>query len=469
MTSRLRHLHIGLHLHRSEPHDAGTGAGSEEILRVHITRRQAIAFGVFVLAVVAFLYFVLPHLAGLRSTAQRVTSGRPLWIVIAAIMELLSFVGYVALFRAVFLRPDELSAATRGADPAAAPAAAPAAGAAAADADADADAETAAQAPAQAPAGAEAAAGAGSRIGWAASYEITMAGLVATRLFAAAGAGGIALTAWALRRAGFTARTVAARLVAFNVLLYTVYAASLLIDGLGLGLGLFPGGGSAAITLLPAAIGGALIAAALATRTLPRDLEARTDRRLPGASRRERLLRRASTVPSLVAGGVRAAIALGRTRDPALLGAVAWWGFDIACLWAAFHAFGVAPPFTVIWMAYFVGMVANLLPIPGGIGGVEGGMIGAFLAFRVDASLAIVAVLVYRGFSFWLPTVPGTIAYFQLRHTVRGWQEDDRVLATTGAEVRLGSEPRDGYTSESKVLRSSAVSGVGLGSSERSA
>jgi len=52
---------------------------------------------------------------------------------------------------------------------------------------------------------------------------------------------------------------------------------------------------------------------------------------------------------------------------------VAWWGFDIATLWASFHAFGQAPPFSVLVMAYFIGMFGNLLPLPGGIGGVDGG------------------------------------------------------------------------------------------------
>jgi uncharacterized protein (TIRG00374 family) len=103
---------------------------------------------------------------------------------------------------------------------------------------------------------------------------------------------------------------------------------------------------------------------------------------------------------------------------------VAWWGFDISVLWAMFHAFGSPPPFTVIWMAYFVGMLGNLLPLPGGLGGVEGGMIGAFAAFGVDFNLAVLAVLSYRGISFWLPTIPGTIAYFQLRRTVARWREE---------------------------------------------
>lgn len=73
-------------------------------------------------------------------------------------------------------------------------------------------------------------------------------------------------------------------------------------------------------------------------------------------------------------------------------------------------------------MAYFLGLLGNLLPVPGGIGSVEGGMIGAFIAFGVAGGLAIVAVLTYRAFAFWLPTVPGTIAYFRLRRSVQRWQ-----------------------------------------------
>jgi uncharacterized protein (TIRG00374 family) len=119
---------------------------------------------------------------------------------------------------------------------------------------------------------------------------------------------------------------------------------------------------------------------------------------------------------------VRGALRLLRRGDPATLAAVGWWAFDIAVLWACFHAFGTPPPTAVIVMAYFVGMAANTLPVPGGIGSVDGGMIGALIAFGVDAGLAIVAVLSYRAFAFWLPTIPGVIAYLGLRRTVKEWE-----------------------------------------------
>jgi hypothetical protein len=134
-------------------------------------------------------------------------------------------------------------------------------------------------------------------------------------------------------------------------------------------------------------------------------------------------VRSAATVPALAASGVREAIVLIRSGDPGLLGAVAWWGFDISVLWAMFHAFGSPPPFTVIWMAYFVGMLGNLLPLPGGLGGVEGAMIGAFVAFGVNLDLTVLAVLSYRAISFWLPTPLGAVAYLQLLRTAARWRE----------------------------------------------
>ena len=150
-----------------------------------------------------------------------------------------------------------------------------------------------------------------------------------------------------------------------------------------------------------------LFAVAGAVALLPGDVERRLERWASGSGRVAHWVARAVTVPALAASGVRTAIDLIRSRDPGLLGAAAWWGFDICVLWAMFHAFGSPPPFTVIWMAYFVGMLGNLLPLPGGLGGVEGGMIGAFAAFGVDFNLAVLAVLSYRAISFWLPTLPG--------------------------------------------------------------
>ena len=155
---------------------------------------------------------------------------------------------------------------------------------------------------------------------------------------------------------------------------------------------------------------------------VPGDVERRLKRWATGHGRFSRMIARLATAPAAVAAGVRIAVAMIRDREIGVLGGAVWWGFDIATLWASFHAFGSdPPPIAVIVVAYFVGMLGNTLPLPGGIGGVDGGMIGAFAAFGVDFGYATVAVLAYRAFSFWLPTIPGGIAYLQLRRTVAGW------------------------------------------------
>ncbi|MGH2836410.1 MAG: lysylphosphatidylglycerol synthase transmembrane domain-containing protein [Solirubrobacteraceae bacterium] len=357
---------------------AGSSAGApardltaqEEPPRVVITRGRIIASLLFVVGIVVFLYFGLPKLVGFGASIKRLRQGDAGWLGGAAILEFLSFCGYVALFRAVFVRRS-------------------------------------------------------SRIGWNASYQITMAGLAATRLFAAAGAGGIALTAWALRRSGMERRLVASRMIAFMALLYGVYMTALVADGVGLYLGLWPGGGSFAITIVPALLGLGVIAIFLAISLLPRDADRLMSARAAGDGFTAGIARRLATGPTAAATGVRTALALIRGRDAGLLGAVAWWGFDIATLWACFHAFGYHPHTGVVVMAYFVGWIGNTLPLPGGIGGVEGGLIGAFTVFGVGVQGAVVAVLAYRAFSFWLPTLPGAVAYFQLRRTVRAWDNSD--------------------------------------------
>jgi putative heme transporter len=338
----------------------------EEMPRVRLTRGRLLASIVFVVSTAAFLYFVLPKLLGLRDTWNRIQHGNAWWLALAAVFEVCSFLGYVALFRVVFVRGD-------------------------------------------------------SRIGWRASYEITMAGLAATRLFASAGAGGIALTAWALRRSGLAPRIVACRMIAFMALLYTVYMGAFVIDGLGLYFGAIPGPHPFAITVVPAIFGAAVIVIFLAVSLLRGDFD-HLVRRWAHGGRLGRLAGHAAAAPAAAASGVRTAMDLVGTRDPYLLGAVAWWAFDIAVLWACFHAFGGSPPTGVIVMSYFVGMLGNTLPLPGGIGGVDGGMIGAFTAFGVPLQLAVVAVLAYRGFAFWLPTLPGGVAYLQLRRTVARWR-----------------------------------------------
>lgn len=337
--------------------------GSEATAHAGPLRRHRRALltvlGAVVLA--GFVYYVIPHIAGLGSTLRRLRAGDPWWLALGVLLEAISIAGELALFRGVFTRL-------------------------------------------------------GNGVGWRISYEITMAGGVATKLVATAGAGGIALTVWALRGVGLSATEVATGMVCYEILTYAVFMAALTVGGLGLWFGVFAGPAPIWLTLVPALFGGAVIVIVVSMLFVDEPAERfLLGRAAASRGRVKRWLQRAAALPRSLQGGLHAALAMVRRRDPSLIGTVVGWGFDIGALWASFHAFGHPPPPAQLVVGYYVGMLGNTLPLPGGIGGVEGGMIGSFLAFGVNGSLAVLAVLGYRTISYWLPTIPGVVAYFRLR------------------------------------------------------
>ena len=177
----------------------------------------------------------------------------------------------------------------------------------------------------------------GNRVGWRASYQITMAGTAATKVIAAAGAGGIALTVWVLSGFGLSGTEVANGMVCFEILTYGVYMAAMAIAGFGLWFGLFTGRAPAGVTLVPAVL--ALVVIVIVVSMLFVDEPAeRFLRRLAerSSSRMAMWWRRAAALPRALHAGLVEAIDMVRRRDPSLLGALVYWGFDIAVLSAAF-------------------------------------------------------------------------------------------------------------------------------------
>jgi len=96
-------------------------------------------------------------------------------------------------------------------------------------------------------------------------------------------------------------------------------------------------------------------------------------------------------------------------------GSLGYWAFDNAVLWATLHAFGLSPPLTVVLMGYLIGQLGGLLPIPGGIGGIDGGLIGTLIVYGAPVAGTAAAVLAYRLILFWLPLIVGGIAFAALR------------------------------------------------------
>ncbi len=335
-----------------------------------LNRRRLTIGLVFVLAALGGLYFLLPKIAGLNQTWGKLRHGDPWWLALGAVLELLSVAGYAVLFRTVFGR--------------------------------------------EAP-----------RVDWRASIQIPLAGIAAIRLLAAAGAGGVAVTAWALNRAGMSSRVIACRMVASYVLQYSVYMGALIVCGVGLRAGVLSGEAPFVLTTIPALLCCGIVALVASMALVPRDFERRLSRLATRAGRLGRFAARFATAPATVGSGVRTALELVRERRVGLLGAVAYWAFDIAVLGVCFRAFGTVVPVAILIMCYFLGTLGSLLPLPGGIGGVEGGMIGAFVAFGISAQSAVIGVLAYRALSFWLPTLPGIAGYLALRTTVRRWRTED--------------------------------------------
>lgn len=336
-----------------------------------INRRQLLVGAVVGLAALGGLYFLIPKLAGLNQTWGQLKHGDPVLLGVAGFAELLSIGGYALLFETVFGRDTP-------------------------------------------------------RIDWRASIQIPLAGIAAIRLLAAAGAGGVAVTVWALRRAGLSAGMIASRMVASYVIQYFVYLAALVGCGLGLHFGEFSGGGPVELTLIPAllALGAIVLVASMAF--VPGDFQRRLEGLAGRRGRIGRLAKRLASAPEAVGEGVRTAIGMLREGRIGLIGAAVYWACDIACLGLSFRAFGSVVAVGVLVMGYFLGTLGSLLPLPGGIGGVEGGMIGAFAAFGLPADKAVVGVLAYRAISFWFPTLPGIAGYIGLRRTVKGWQSLDQ-------------------------------------------
>ena len=118
-----------------------------------------------------------------------------------------------------------------------------------------------------------------------------------------------------------------------------------------------------------------------------------------------------------------------------VLGAIGYMGLDVLALAAVFAAFGGgAPELAVFVLAYAVGQLGGLLPLPGGIGGTDGGLILAFGLLGTPVAVAAAAVLGYRAFQLGVPAVLGLTAYARLRRTLVDAEASNRYEpATKGA------------------------------------
>ena len=338
----------------------------------HPLRRGAIRLGGLV-AVGVIVVTLVPGLGDLR---ERFAHARPAWIVVGCVLEVLSVLAYVPAFRAVFSK----------------------------------------------------------RMPWSTSYQIAVAEEGAGALFPLGGAGGLALGAWALRRIGMPAAEIAHKTVAFFLLTSALPVGLVVLLGTGVASGVLPGGGSIALSAVPAAVSLAAILATLALGRFARRAAVQLSRR-PQDSR----LRRAAPALAATADGVEEALRHLRRHDPLLLiGLFGFLVFDIIAFWVSFRAVGLSPPIAVIGLGYLIGQLGSWLPIPGGIGGVELGMAGVLILFGLPAVPTTAAVLLFRVIELWIPGLLGLMAFIQLRITLSHEPETDELHQP----VAIDSAPR---------------------------
>jgi uncharacterized protein (TIRG00374 family) len=340
-----------------------TDAMPDELSPRHLRRGLLQLSGVG--AVVVVVVLIGPGLGSLR---DRLGDASPGWLVAAGVLELLSTLSYVVIFRSVFC----------------------------------------------------------ARMSWRLSYQIGMAEQGANSLLPAGGAGGLALGAWALNRGGMSAAHIGRRTVAFFLLTSLANVGALVVLAALFAAGVLRGDTNQALTYGFGVAGLAAILITLAVPILARRLAPRAE--LPAQAGRIRVAVR--HLRNAIGDGVRDSILLLRRRSLGVLsGSFGYMGFDIAVLIVCFHAFGHSPALSVIAIAYIIGQLGGLVPLPGGIGGTEGGLIGTLALYHVPLAAATVAVLAYRALALWLPAALGSLAFIQLRSTLR---HDSRAAAGCG-------------------------------------
>jgi len=251
---------------------------------------------------------------------------------------------------------------------------------------------------------------------WRTSWEIGLSELGVGSILPASGAGGLALGAWILREGGMPAEQIARRSVAFFLIKSSVNFVAVAVLGTLMAVGLLGPDLSPWLTAAPAVGALLVIAAVLLVPRLGPGAPVPSD-----AGRARRLLREARRA---LIGGTGEAVRLVRSRNLLVIaGAIGYWAWDNAVLLAAFHALGHSPPLTVILMGYLIGQLGGLLPLPGGLGAIDGGLIGTLIVYGTPAAVTAAAVLLYRVILFWLPLLAGAVAFTSLR---RGLNRPDR-------------------------------------------
>jgi uncharacterized membrane protein YbhN (UPF0104 family) len=249
-------------------------------------------------------------------------------------------------------------------------------------------------------------------------------------LLPAGGAGGPALGALVMKRAGVPGELAAQRHAVLFLATSAVSFVALAVAGITVTIGLLRGDAPLVGSLLPAVVATIVIVLCV--------VAARAD--APREPQGSGLIHTIWRVWMFVHDGLRTTLFVLRRGDRLLIaGAVTYYAFDVAALGAAFQAFGGgAPPVGEFVLAYTIGHAGALLPTPGGVGGTEGGLIGMMVVYGAPADVATAAVLAYRVFQLGLPAVLGALSLLRIRALLSDESRRDRVAAAFEAAREAG-------------------------------
>jgi uncharacterized membrane protein YbhN (UPF0104 family) len=218
------------------------------------------------------------------------------------------------------------------------------------------------------------------------------------------GVGSLAVGGWLMVERGSDPVRIAERSAVLFLYTSAINVITLILAGLGLFLGL-PGPSNPLLSILPAAVG---VVVLVLFMLLPRYVDRIVRRLKPG---------RLHSFLTETANSVRDTKRFVFHPDWRIVGAIGYLWFDIAVLFACFAAAGKTPPLAPLVLAYQIGYLSNFIPVPGGIGVLDGSLIGMLVIYGMGGTVATAATLVYHAISLWVPAVWGTIAFFLLQRT----------------------------------------------------
>ncbi len=221
------------------------------------------------------------------------------------------------------------------------------------------------------------------------------------------GAGSLAIGAWVLKSRGVPTGRIAQRSAVLFMLTSAINIIVLVVTGVLLGLGIVPGKSNPLLTFVPAGIAAGVFVLFLCIPWWAGRVAA-------GHEPRQRLTR----LLLGFADSIRDTRSLLVTPDWRVLGGYVYLLADIAVLYVCLDAVGHAPPVAAVVLAYQIGYLANIIPVPGGIGVLDTGLVGMLVLFGAPAAPATAAVLIYHAVALWVTVVFGTVAFVLLRRTL---------------------------------------------------